>query len=98
MAQAAEGHTRALNTSSVQGVVKALPVMIPAIVMACLFTISYLYGMDRPAPRGIPVAGGGPTRGAGVQGEMRAASEAGVAFRSSPTAQASVSAISDQVV
>ena len=54
MAQAAEGHTRALNTSSVQGVVKALPVMIPAIVMACLFTISYLYGMDRPAPRGIP--------------------------------------------
>jgi hypothetical protein len=78
--------------------VKALPVMIPAILMACLFAISYLYGMGRPAPRGIPVAVVGPTSGAGVQAEMRAASEAGVAFRSYPTAQAAVSAISDQVV
>jgi hypothetical protein len=98
MAQAAEGHARALNTSSVRGVVKALPVMIPAIVMACLFAISYIYGMGRPAPRGIPVAVVGPTSGARVQAEMRAASEAGVAFRSYPTAQAAVSAISDQVV
>jgi hypothetical protein len=40
----------------------------------------------------------GPTSGAGVRAEMRAASEAGVAFRSYPTARAAVSAISDQVV
>jgi hypothetical protein len=98
MAQAAEGQTRALNTPSARGVVKTLPVMIPAIVMACLFAISYVYGMGRPAPQGIPVAVVGPTSGAGVQAEMRAASEAGVAFRSYPTAQAAVSAISDQVV
>jgi hypothetical protein len=98
MAPAAEGHTRALSISSLRGVVKALPVMIPAIVMACLFAISFLYGMDRPALHGIPVAFVGPTNGAGVRAEMRAVSEAGVAFRSYPTAQAAVSAISDQVV
>jgi hypothetical protein len=83
-------------TSSVRGVVMTLPVMIPAIVMACLFAVSYVYGMGRPAPRGIPVAVVGPTSGPGAKAEIRAASEAGVAFRSYPTAQAAVSAISDQ--
>jgi hypothetical protein len=99
MAQAAEGHTRALNTAIERagcrdgaagddpGDRDGLPIR---------HLVSLRHGPTGATRDTRAVVG--PTSGAGVRAEMRAASEAGVQFRSYPTAQAAVSAISDQVV